>query len=116
MGQNTASRGISPLDQIGRARALDCDSLQKCAKSALMHNNSGEVMTNSSPEQFDDNVPRPTREPTKGSMRAPNRWHVHLFRGMTHDIRRRAPYFLSDWTDSWDYRVVPATVYMFFAK
>ncbi|PMB68587.1 putative transporter [Beauveria bassiana] len=43
-------------------------------------------------------------------------WHVHLFRGMVNDIRQRAPYYLSDWTDAWDYRVVPATVYMYFAK
>lgn len=35
---------------------------------------------------------------------------------MVDDVKRRAPYFLSDWTDAWDYRVVPATVYMYFAK
>lgn len=35
---------------------------------------------------------------------------------MINDIRRRAPFYLSDWTDAWDYRVVPATVYMYFAK
>lgn len=56
-----------------------------------------------------------------------------LFRGMVNDIRRRAPFYISDWTDAWDYRVVPSTgkgntcqiglelifwctVYMFFAK
>lgn len=43
-------------------------------------------------------------------------WKVHLFRGMVQDIKRRAPYYWSDWTDAWDYRVVPATVYMYFAK
>lgn len=43
-------------------------------------------------------------------------WRVHLFRGMLNDVRRRAPFYLSDWTDAWDYRVVPATVYMYFAK
>lgn len=43
-------------------------------------------------------------------------WKVHFFRGMIQDIRRRAPYYWSDWTDAWDYRVVPATVYMYFAK
>ena len=43
-------------------------------------------------------------------------WKVHLFQGMVKDIRRRAPYYWSDWTDAWDYRVVPATVYMYFAK
>lgn len=43
-------------------------------------------------------------------------WKVHLFRGMVNDVRRRAPYYGSDWVDAWDYRVVPATVYMYFAK
>lgn len=43
-------------------------------------------------------------------------WRIHLFRGMVSDIRRRIPYYVSDWTDAWDYRVVPATVYMYFAK
>ena len=43
-------------------------------------------------------------------------WKIHLFRGMIKDVRRRLPYYVSDWTDAWDYRVVPATVYMYFAK
>ncbi|KAJ4187309.1 hypothetical protein NW755_007402 [Fusarium falciforme] len=43
-------------------------------------------------------------------------WKIHLFRGMTNDIRRRLPYYMSDWVDAWDYRVVPATVYMYFAN
>lgn len=43
-------------------------------------------------------------------------WKVHLFRGMIRDLRQRGPYYASDWIDAWDYRVVPATVYMFFAK
>ncbi|KAJ5616165.1 hypothetical protein N7537_001279 [Penicillium hordei] len=46
----------------------------------------------------------------------PKWWHVHLFRGMINDVKRRAPYYWSDWTDAWDYRVVPATVYMYFAN
>ena len=43
-------------------------------------------------------------------------WKIRLFRGMINDVRRRAPFYWSDWTDAWDYRVVPATVYMYFAK
>ncbi|KAL2135082.1 hypothetical protein VTI74DRAFT_9898 [Chaetomium olivicolor] len=43
-------------------------------------------------------------------------WKINLFRGMVNDVRKRAPYYLSDWTDAWNYRVVPATVYMFFAN
>lgn len=45
------------------------------------------------------------------------KWYkIHLFRGMIQDVKRRAPFYWSDWTDAWDYRVVPATVYMYFAK
>ncbi|KAF2758058.1 anion exchange family protein [Pseudovirgaria hyperparasitica] len=43
-------------------------------------------------------------------------WRIHLCQGMINDVRRRAPYYVSDWTDAWDYRVVPATVYMYFAN
>jgi len=50
-------------------------------------------------------------QPRKGSW-----WKIHLFRGMVNDVHRRLPYFWSDWTDAWNYRVVPATVYMYFAK
>lgn len=48
--------------------------------------------------------------------RAPQWWKIRLFRGMINDVRRRAPYYWTDWKDAWDYRVVPATVYMYFAK
>ncbi|KAK5993397.1 Putative transporter [Cladobotryum mycophilum] len=43
-------------------------------------------------------------------------WIIHPFRGMINDVRRRAPYYVSDWLDAWDYRVVPATIYMYFAN
>lgn len=43
-------------------------------------------------------------------------WRIRFFRGMYQDVKRRAPYYWSDWTDAWDYRIVPATVYMYFAK
>ncbi|KAK3308702.1 HCO3 transporter family-domain-containing protein [Chaetomium strumarium] len=49
----------------------------------------------------------------KGSSRW---WKIRLFRGMANDLRKRAPYYVSDWLDAWNYRVVPATVYMFFAN
>jgi hypothetical protein len=39
-----------------------------------------------------------------------------LGRGIILDIRSRAPWYLSDWTDAWNYRVVPATALIFFAK
>lgn len=42
----------------------------------------------------------------RGEMRGKGWW---LFRGMVNDIRRRAPFYMSDWTDAWDYRVVPST-------
>ncbi|KAI9060866.1 anion exchanging protein [Trametes sanguinea] len=37
-------------------------------------------------------------------------------RGIIRDIRARAPYYLSDWVDAWNYRVIPAIVLIFFAN
>jgi len=50
------------------------------------------------------------------SKHVPKCWKIWLLRGMINDVRRRAPFYWSDWVDAWDYRVVPATVYMYFAK
>ncbi|CAL1713512.1 unnamed protein product [Somion occarium] len=38
------------------------------------------------------------------------------FSGIYNDIRARAPYYLSDWIDAWNYRVIPAIVLIFFAN
>lgn len=51
-----------------------------------------------------------------GASMEPAWWKTRLFSGMINDVRRRAPFYWSDWKDAWDYRVVPATVYMYFAK
>ena len=36
--------------------------------------------------------------------------------GIIADVRARAPWYLCDWTDAWNYRVVPATALTFFSK
>ncbi|KAK9314567.1 HCO3 transporter family-domain-containing protein [Lipomyces starkeyi] len=42
---------------------------------------------------------------------------IHAFRGMRNDIKKRLPYYVADWTiDAWNYRIIPATVYMYFAN
>ncbi|KAL6856430.1 HCO3 transporter family domain-containing protein [Trichoderma novae-zelandiae] len=57
------------------------------------------------------------RRPTSTSQRRGEAWWtIHPFRGMVNDVRRRAPYYVSDWLDAWDYRVVPATIFMYFAN
>lgn len=38
------------------------------------------------------------------------RWVKVWGRGMWHDVKNRAPYYMSDWRDAWNYRVVPATL------
>ncbi|KAI5816746.1 HCO3 transporter family-domain-containing protein [Pyronema omphalodes] len=43
-------------------------------------------------------------------------YRIQWFRGMINDVKRRAPYYWSDYADAWDYRVIPATVYMYFAN
>ncbi|KAK5170808.1 hypothetical protein LTR04_003397 [Oleoguttula sp. CCFEE 6159] len=63
-----------------------------------------------------------SRENTRGttqsrsSTKTARWWRIQLFRGMINDVKRRTPYYWSDWKDAWDYRVVPATVYMYFAN
>lgn len=41
---------------------------------------------------------------------------IRPFHGIVQDIRSRAPFYLSDWMDAWNYRVVPATLLIFFSK
>jgi boron transporter len=43
-------------------------------------------------------------------------WFRKLGAGIRLDIRARAPWYISDWMDAWNYRVVPATALIFFAK
>ena len=57
------------------------------------------------------------RQTTRSSHTRAAKWYkIRWFKGITDDIKRRAPYYWSDWKDAWDYRVVPATVYMYFSK
>jgi hypothetical protein len=42
--------------------------------------------------------------------------NIRLGRGIIMDLRARAPWYRSDWTDAWNYRVLPATALIFFAK
>jgi hypothetical protein len=41
---------------------------------------------------------------------------IRPFRGIIRDIKARGPFYVSDWTDAWNYRVVPATALTFFSK
>jgi len=62
------------------------------------------------------------REDRRAAQEAPDggkgrqRWKIYLGRGIINDIKRRVPHYHRDWLDAWDYRVVPATVYIYFAK
>ncbi|EEB06144.1 HC03 family inorganic anion exchanger [Schizosaccharomyces japonicus yFS275] len=38
------------------------------------------------------------------------------FSGMLRDLKRRLRYYKSDWTDAWDYRVLPASINIYFAN
>ncbi|KAG7451433.1 uncharacterized protein BT62DRAFT_1071998 [Guyanagaster necrorhizus] len=56
------------------------------------------------------------RSPTKQNRSPILRRLTSLGSGIILDIRARAPYFVSDWTDAWNYRVIPATALIFFAN
>lgn len=78
--------------------------------------------TNTNPRHSSSSFHPPNeaaRVPTRGSggtVKKAKWWHIQLGRGMKDDLKRRAPYYWSDWVDAWDYRVVPATIYCYFAK
>ncbi len=51
---------------------------------------------------------------------APNRrksvdrwWKIRIGSGIIRDIKARTPFYLSDWTDAWNYRVIPSTLVSF---
>ncbi|OSX57260.1 hypothetical protein POSPLADRAFT_1157255 [Postia placenta MAD-698-R-SB12] len=46
------------------------------------------------------------------------RWlaRIRIGSGIYRDVRSRLPYYISDWTDAWNYRVIPAIVLIFFAN
>ena len=68
------------------------------------------------PRQHDEHLNRWRSSTSTQSKHVPKWWKIRLFKGMINDICRRAPYYWSDWKDAWDYRVIPSTVYMFFAN
>ncbi|KAF8208598.1 HCO3 transporter family-domain-containing protein [Mycena galopus ATCC 62051] len=43
-------------------------------------------------------------------------WIKALGSGIFSDIQSRAPFYLTDWSDAWNYRVIPATALIFFAN
>lgn len=56
-----------------------------------------------------------TRRP-RGRRRTVLQWLESLASGMVSDVRARSPFYVSDWLDAWNYRVIPATALIFFAK
>ena len=57
-----------------------------------------------------------TRTMASERRRIKNGFSIRPFAGIIQDIRARAPYYLSDWKDAYNYRVIPATLLIFFAK
>ncbi|KAI0768903.1 anion exchanging protein [Irpex lacteus] len=45
-----------------------------------------------------------------------DRHDIPIGSGIVRDIRARAPFYISDWKDAWNYRVIPAIVLIFFAN
>ena len=86
---------------------------QKKPRQTHMHS----FRSQTSRERQDVQSHEVSRAPTTASSRSKKKWwRIKLFRGMINDARRRAPYYWSDWRDAFDYRVCPATVYMYFTK
>ncbi|KAI1805434.1 HCO3 transporter family-domain-containing protein [Daldinia bambusicola] len=82
------------------------------------HHNNSSSRTSGNDDGCDDSDADATDTATEQrSGHSPDSWwKIRLFRGMVNDVRRRVPYYWSDWRDAWDYRVVPSTIYMYFAN
>ena len=78
-----------------------------------------------------DDADRDSGSVTASASRQPSSWldgeappaankrvhsRVAIGAGIINDIKSRLPWYKSDWTDAWNYRVVPATALIFFAK
>lgn len=44
------------------------------------------------------------------------RWFRYIGYGVYNDLRSRLPYYKSDFTDAWNYRVIPSTTFIFFTN
>lgn len=66
--------------------------------------------SNDEEEPRDSETPRATMKPKQFA------WIRKLGAGIILDIQARVPWYASDWTDAWNYRIVPATALIFFAK
>ncbi|KAG8959271.1 hypothetical protein FRC03_008226, partial [Tulasnella sp. 419] len=65
-----------------------------------------------------NHLPSPTPGPASPTISVPSQgWLTKLkpFAGIINDIKCRLPFYLSDWTDAYNYRVIPSTALIFFA-
>ncbi|TIB81902.1 hypothetical protein E3Q22_00632 [Wallemia mellicola] len=63
-----------------------------------------------------DNGSRTLPGDTSGGYSMKNWKAFTPFLGMYRDVSNRIPYYISDWTDAWNYRVIPSTLLIFFAN
>ncbi|SLM35550.1 anion exchange family protein [Lasallia pustulata] len=117
-----ASRAMEPPSNTSTAPRLHPSSAShsSCPEASKKPWQSRSMLPPSSqpPQDSQENLSRQVSyaNTDASSIRKHKWWRIRFFRGMINDVRRRAPFYWSDWTDAWDYRVVPATVYMYFAK
>ncbi|KAF7520379.1 hypothetical protein G7054_g12794 [Neopestalotiopsis clavispora] len=104
---NSSNSRKSPLKNLihGQRRRGSPSTTAAAGATGGQYSNGGNV----DEEEDDDDL-------DQDDVKSDKWWKIHLFRGMINDIHRRAPYYWSDFADAWDYRVVPATVYMYFAN
>ncbi|RPA99804.1 hypothetical protein L873DRAFT_885211 [Choiromyces venosus 120613-1] len=74
-----------------------------------MTNNPARLSTTRTTRTASSSLPSSPMTAAAAAARERAWWHISLFRGMVNDVRRRLPYYKSDWTDAWDYRIVPST-------
>lgn len=109
-GTTTASR------QHGRGSSAAAQRPPSASVRSSKKKDGGRHRRPSAASGHGQGVPPAGRRASTTSASSARWWRIRFFQGMINDLKRRLPYYWSDWKDAWDYRVVPATIYMYFAK
>lgn len=115
----TASHGATPTEPSWKKQLKKLSAVFQSRHTTNTNvNTNSNILQNFLSDASDASFRQEANENvSSGGERGGSKWYrIQLGKGMINDVKRRAPFYLSDWVDAWDYRVVPATIYMYFAN
>lgn len=110
MSVNTSG---GPLPEVQHAASSAHDPAPSASTNIVENPRLKDPVGATSPKNEPPEIAQETRSTTSAASSTAEKklkWYQYLGRGMYMDVRSRLPYYVSDWTDAWNYRVVPATL------